>query len=157
MSPVRMCSSLTSQASLRHGVSGPCHRAEPLVVAAGVQVTQAADVPGCGPAVGEPGEQLLVEPGELRPLGWGQGLQSLLQHRLPGTERLCGGLAPARRQLHRHRAPVPARADATNKQGKTPLDVALERKGQDGADAVIPGTANLLRELLDVSQAALLR
>jgi ankyrin repeat protein len=50
-----------------------------------------------------------------------------------------------------------ARADAKNKQGQTPLDVALGRKGQDGADAVVPGTASLLRELLDNSQAALLR
>jgi ankyrin repeat protein len=50
-----------------------------------------------------------------------------------------------------------ARVDAKNKQGKTALDVALERKGQDGADAVIPGTANLLRELLDATQAAVLR
>jgi ankyrin repeat protein len=44
-----------------------------------------------------------------------------------------------------------ARADVKNKDGKTPLDVALERKGQDGADAVIPGTAKLLRELLDAT------
>jgi ankyrin repeat protein len=50
-----------------------------------------------------------------------------------------------------------ARVEAKNKQGKTALDVALERKGQDGADAVIPGTANLLRELLDATQAAVLR
>jgi len=41
-----------------------------------------------------------------------------------------------------------ARVDAKNKDGKTALDVALERKGQDGADAVIPGTAKLLQELL---------
>jgi len=41
-----------------------------------------------------------------------------------------------------------ARVDARNKDGKTALDVALERKGQDGADAVIPGTAKLLQELL---------
>ncbi len=50
-----------------------------------------------------------------------------------------------------------ARADVKNKQGKTPLDVALERKGQDGADAVIPGTANLLRQLLAASEAVALR
>lgn len=43
-----------------------------------------------------------------------------------------------------------ARADVRNAQGKTPLDVALERKGQDGADAVVPGTANLLRQLLEM-------
>jgi uncharacterized protein len=47
-----------------------------------------------------------------------------------------------------------ARADAKNQDGKTALDVALERKGQDGADAVIPGTANLLRQLLEATGVA---
>jgi len=46
-----------------------------------------------------------------------------------------------------------ARVDAKNREGKTALDVALERKGQDGADAVIPGTARLLRELLAASES----
>src|SRR5262245_29756086 len=40
-----------------------------------------------------------------------------------------------------------AKVDATNKQGQTPLDLALARKGQDGASAVVPKTVNLLREL----------
>ena len=34
-----------------------------------------------------------------------------------------------------------ARADAKNRQGQTALDVALARRGQDGAVAVVPSTA----------------
>jgi uncharacterized protein len=41
-----------------------------------------------------------------------------------------------------------ARADVKNRQGQTALDVALARRGQDGAVAVVPGTVNILRELL---------
>jgi ankyrin repeat protein len=41
-----------------------------------------------------------------------------------------------------------ARADAKNRQGQTALDVALARRGQDGAVAVVPSTVNILRELL---------
>ena len=41
-----------------------------------------------------------------------------------------------------------ARADAKNRQGQTALDVALGRRGQDGAVAVVPNTVDILRELL---------
>ena len=41
-----------------------------------------------------------------------------------------------------------ARVDARNKQGQTALDVALARRGQDGAVAIVPGTVDLLRQLL---------
>jgi uncharacterized protein len=40
-----------------------------------------------------------------------------------------------------------AKVDAKNKQQQTPLDLALARKGQDGASAVVPKTVNALREL----------
>jgi uncharacterized protein len=40
-----------------------------------------------------------------------------------------------------------AKVDAKNMRGQTPLDLALVRKGQDGASAVVPKTVNLLREL----------
>ncbi|PWT84151.1 MAG: hypothetical protein C5B57_05330 [Blastocatellia bacterium] len=41
-----------------------------------------------------------------------------------------------------------ARVDAKNYQGQTALDLALARRGQDGAAAVIPSTVNLFRQLL---------
>src|SRR4029450_6751019 len=40
-----------------------------------------------------------------------------------------------------------AKVDTKNMRGQTPLDLALARKGQDGASAVVPKTVNLLREL----------
>jgi ankyrin repeat protein len=42
-----------------------------------------------------------------------------------------------------------ARVAARNKEGQTPLDVALARKGQDGAAAMVPRTINLLRDLMN--------
>jgi ankyrin repeat protein len=46
-----------------------------------------------------------------------------------------------------------ARVDAKNQQGQTPLDLALARKGQDGAMAVVPATVDALRQLLAESGA----
>ena len=40
-----------------------------------------------------------------------------------------------------------AQVDARNKQGQTPLEMALARKGQDGATAVMQNTVNMLRQL----------
>jgi ankyrin repeat protein len=44
--------------------------------------------------------------------------------------------------------------DATNTRGQTPLDVALARKGQDGASAVSPETVALLRRLTSGEKSA---
>ena len=46
-----------------------------------------------------------------------------------------------------------ARADAKNREGLTALDVALARRGQDGAAAVVPSTVKILRELLAATDA----
>jgi ankyrin repeat protein len=50
-----------------------------------------------------------------------------------------------------------ARVDARNADGETPYEMALARKGQDGAAAVVPTTVNLLRELAAAPPGQVLR
>jgi ankyrin repeat protein len=50
-------------------------------------------------------------------------------------------------QIIRFLAAHGASVNARNAQGQTPLDLALARKGQDGATAVVPATVNALRQL----------
>ena len=73
-----------------------CDRTAAVVVAAGVDVAEAADAPGARDAVGQVGEQLLVQAGELALLGRGQEAEHARELALaPRQDRLRAPMRPS--------------------------------------------------------------